>query len=104
MSESESEDAREGEDQKPQHPPALPQIRVTRSDTGTWVTPAADAPLTAGVSLVRFPLAKLPKSLIEQLATFARQVWVKHRRCIGVLLLLDRRNHQWSFAVPRQRA
>jgi hypothetical protein len=51
-----------------------------------------------------FRLAKVPKSLTDQLVLLAERVWTRHQRCIGFLLLLDARDHTWSFAVPRQRS
>ena len=37
-----------------------------------------------------FRLAKIPQSLVNQAALFAELFWREHRRCVGLLLLLDR--------------
>src|SRR5207249_1161278 len=91
------------------HPVALPQVRITRSEDATWVSPPAAAATTGDVAnealnFSQFPLVKLPKSLSDQLAAFAQQIWITHSRCVGILLLLDPCARSWSFAVPRQRA
>ena len=82
-------------------PTALPRIRLVRRDDATLVEPLLAGAGADGCE--PFRLAKLARSLANDLALFGELVWQQHRRCVGVLLLLDRRSHEWTYRVPAQR-
>src|SRR5688572_5715091 len=85
--------------------PALPTVRLTRRADEVLVAPAVSK--QAGrKELDRFdpfPLPKLRKMLTDHLALLAELVWQRHRRCFGIVLLLDPRTRDWFYGVPRQR-
>jgi hypothetical protein len=86
---------------------ALRHVRLVRRDDDVLVAPAerpgGEAGLPPEQHFDPFRLAKLPKSITDQLCLFGDLVHRRYGRCVGVLLLLDPGTHEWTYRVPAQR-
>ncbi len=75
----------------------IAQATLTREETGIFVRPAGTADTDA------YALCRVPKSLIDELAIAAQWFWNRHKRCLGILLMLEPKKRVWSATIPTQR-
>jgi hypothetical protein len=80
-------------------PRALPQLTLDNEGPTTVAHPHRGSTLT----FVPFDLPLLPQNLTDWCAQVAQRFWIQRRRCLGLVLLLDVRTHEWTAAIPAQR-
>jgi hypothetical protein len=80
---------------------AFPKVELTMNPIGVGVavgvTPANGPDDTA------LPLCQIPQSLVDRLANACLWFWRRHRRCVGIVLLLDPGRRSWTAVIPAQR-
>lgn len=82
---------------------ALPQIRLLRKDGRALVAPPVSGALSMASAFEPFPLPKIPLSKLSWAGTFCEIAWQRHRRCVGIVLLVNTRTHRWGFGFPARR-
>ncbi len=83
---------------KSKKPRQLPRIRIVHRKSALAAVPLARG--TRATNAVALP--KLPLSLVYWMTGLGQLFWIEHRRCIGLLLMLDLEYRRWTCLIPTQ--
>ena len=84
-----------------EHHRALPQVRLIRRNDKVLVAPTGES--NAAPAFEPFALPKLPKCITDHIALFCERIQREHARCVGAVLLMDRKTKEWTIRLPVQR-